>query len=356
MWYKWLISLPMMVCFFWCIFFFIRCFKWNAEPRLKYTVLLFYLASTVLYTNHWLYFSSVFNVVGAYTYLIANLSVYPLYYAYLRALTSALKNAEVPLLLVPAALILIIFPLNLRFSWMDQRILVAGARVCFAVQVIWVWIRGLLLLRTTRRRMDDTYADNRSYLLYPTHVLFVLISITAVSSMVLNVIGREFFAEGILVTIPAVIMSVLLYGLGYIAAHTNLPPETVVQEEEKAKEWASTEETDALMHKIASALREEKLFTDSHFTIQDLAASVNSNRTYVSNCINCRTGLSFSQYVARYRVEYAQHILRDEKYVSDHEAIADAIALSGFSSDQSFYRIFKDITGITPLQFRRQKA
>lgn len=346
----------MMVCFFWSIFFFIRCFKWSAEPRIKSTVLLFFIASTVLYTNHWLFFSDASNLIGVYIYLIANLSVYPLYYAYLRALTRAKKSIEIPLLLFPAALILIIFPLNVRFAWIDQRILLACTRICFAIQVIWVWVQGFLLLRTTRRRMDDTYADNRSYLLHPTHVLFVIISITAVSSMVLNVIGREFFAEGILVTIPAVVMSVLLYGLGYIAAHTNLPPETVVQEEEKAKEWASTEETDALMHKIASALREEKLFTDSHFTIQDLAASVNSNRTYVSNCINRRTGLSFSQYVARYRVEYAQHILRDEKYVSDHEAIADAIAFSGFSSDQSFYRIFKDITGITPLQFRRQKA
>jgi len=108
------------------------------------------------------------------------------------------------------------------------------------------------------------------------------------------------------------------------------------------------------MNRIATALREKRLFANPHLTIQDLAAAVGSNRTYVSNCINRRTGLSFSQYVARYRVEHAQLILRTPQYMSDHEAIADAVALSGFSSDQSFYRVFKEVTGITPLQYRRQ--
>ncbi len=46
--------------------------------------------------------------------------------------------------------------------------------------------------------------------------------------------------------------------------------------------------------------------------------------------------------------------LTDPQYTSDHEAVSSAIALSGFTSDQTFYRIFKELTGQTPLQFRRQ--
>ena len=91
-------------------------------------------------------------------------------------------------------------------------------------------------------------------------------------------------------------------------------------------------------------------------TVQDLAAAINSNRTYVSNCINRRTGLSFSQYIARYRVEHAQTVLRDRTYSSDHEAVTAAIALSGFASDQTFYRAFKDLTGLTPLQYRKSNT
>ena len=232
-------------------------------------------------------------------------------------------------------------------------ILLLFARICFAIEVIWVWWRGYHVLRETRARLDDIYSDDRSYLLHPTYLIQHLLGITAAFSMCLNFLGRDFFAEGMMVCFPAVVMSVLLFGIGYVAAHTILPQETILTDAPQAKE-TTTEETDALMLQIATALREHKLFATPDLTIQDLASAVHSNRTYVSQCINRRTGLSFSQYISRYRVEHAQQILRDSGYSSDKEAIADAIALSGFSSDQTFYRIFKKITGETPLQYRHR--
>lgn len=340
--YQWIISLPMMVCLFWCIFFAVRAFRGEDEPRVKYTILLFYFASTVLYVNHWLFFSNHETTIGTYTYLLANLCVYPLYYMYLRALTRTRYTWDNYALFVPAVLLTIFFPLNLYFP----------TRIFFAIQVVWVWICGFRLLRATRNRMDNTYTDDRSHILKPTHAMLILIGITAMVSMALNVLGRELFDGSLLVYIPAVLMSVLLFSLGYVAAHTTLPIETVSQEENHEEDKATTAETDELMFKIAAVLREDKLFANSNLTIQDLATAIGSNRTYVSQCINRRTGLSFSQYVARYRVEHAQQILRDSGYGTDKEAIMDAMTSSGFSSDQTFYRVFKEITGETPLQYR----
>ena len=355
--YSWIISLPMMVCLFWLIFFLTRMFRSDNEPRIKIAILLFYFASTVLYTNHWLYFSDQSTPMGAYTYLLANLSVYPIYYMYLRALTRTRATWDNYVLFLPAALTAIIFPIHLHFAWLEQAHLLLIARICFAIQVVWVWICGFRLLRATQQRLDNTYADNRSFLLQPTHTLLVLIGITAVASTLLNILGRDTFDGSLLVCIPAVLMSILLFSLGYIAAHTILPKETVAQEEEEEEvkaRRATTAETDELMYKIGTAMREQQLFTNPHLTIQDLASAVGSNRTYVSNCINRCTGYSFSQYVARYRVEHAQQVLLSPQYTSDHDAIADAIALSGFASDQTFYRLFKELTGSTPLQFRQQ--
>ena len=351
--YQWIISLPMMVCLFWAVFFTVRFHRGNDEPRIVGTIQLFYVATTILYTDHWLYFSECPSFIGEWSYSVVNLCVYPLYYAYLRAITRTRIDFEVALLLLPAVLMAVIFPLNMRYLWGLNDSIRLVARICFAAQVVWVLIRGYRLIRDTRRHMDNTYSDDRSHLLQPIHILLLLFAITAVVSMTLNFFGREFFTDSILVDITAILMSILLYGLGYVAAHTTLPQETVAHEEPQ-EDRATTEETDALMSKIAKVLREQKIFTDPHLTIQDLAAAVGSNRTYVSNCINRRTGLSFSQYVARYRVEHAQTILRDPQYTSDHEAITEAIALSGFSSDQTFYRVFKDITGLTPLQYRQQ--
>lgn len=340
--YSWIISLPMMVCLFWFIFFIMRFFRHKEEPRIRWTILLFYLASTVLYTDHWLYFSDVESTIGAYTYFIANLSVYPIYYMYLRALTRTRMTWDNYVLFLPAVIIPFVFYPQI-------------ARICFAIQVIWVWTRGFLLLRSTQQRLDNTYTDYRSHLLNPTRLLLILIGITAVVSTLLNILGRERFDGSVLVCIPAVMMSILLFGLGYVAAHTTMPAETVAPQEEDAKaDRATTAETDELFHKITTALREQQLFTNPHLTIQDLANAVGSNRTYVSACINRRSNFTFSQLVAQYRVEYAKTILLDPQYSSDHEALTQAMALSGFASDPTFYRVFKDLTGLTPLQFRQQ--
>ena len=352
--YQWIISLPMMVCFFWSLFFCIRLFRQDDEPRVKGTILIFYIATSVLYTDHWFYFSDRPSFVGEWTYSVMNLCVYPLYYAYLCALTREKKRLELGLLLIPALLIAILFPLNKWLGWNAGESMRIAARICFACLVVWVLVRGYHLLNRTQRRMDDTYSDERSRLLRPLHILLVLFGITAVVSILLNFAGRDFFEENVLLGLPAVIMSTLLFGLGYVAAHTTLPVETVSIEEHNGEDKATTQETDELMYRIATVLREDKLFADSRLTIQDLATAISSNRTYVSNCINRRTGLSFSQYIARYRVEHAQTILCDKRYTSDHDAIAAAIALSGFTSDQTFYRVFKEITGTTPLQYRQQ--
>ena len=355
--YSWIISLPMMVCLFWFIFFIVRFFRHKEEPRIRWTILLFYLASTVLYTDHWLYFSDCPSFIGEWSYLIVNLCVYPLYYAYLRALTRTKITYEVSLLLLPAALIALFFPLNTRYGWLTSDSLILCTRVCFAFQVIWVWTRGFLLLHSTQQRLDNIYTDYRSHLLKPTQLLLVLIGITAVVSMLLNILGRERFDGSLLVCIPAVMMSILLFSLGYVAAHTTMPVETVAPQEEgdEAKaNLATTAETDELFHAITTALREQQLFTNPHLTIQDLANAVGSNRTYVSACINRRSNFTFSQLVAQYRVEHAKTILLDPQYVSDHDAVAAATALSGFTSDSSFYRVFKDLTGLTPLQYRHK--
>ena len=352
MWYQLIISLPMLVCLFWCIFFGVRVFRGEEEAHVRYTILLFYFASTVLYVNHWLFFSGCESVWGTYTYLLANLSVYPLYYMYLHALTRTPLRWDHYVLLIPAVLMAVLFPLHLHWHWLDMNILVLAARVCFAIQVIWVWVSGFLLLRATQRRMDNTYTDYRSYILRPTHTLLVLIGATSVVSTLLNVLGRELFDGSWLVYIPAVLMSVLLYSLGYVAAHTKLPIETVATEENHENGQSTTEEIDELFFKICAVLREEKLFANPHLTIQDVAMAVGSNRTYVSNCINQRTDCSFSQFVAQYRVEHARTVLVDPQYTDDHEALTQAIVLCGFASEQTFYRIFKEFEKMTPLQFR----
>lgn len=351
--YHLLISLPFILCLFWSIFFFVRWISGTDEPRVKTTILLFYLTAMVLYLDHWLYFSGLESVAGEWSYTIVNLCVYPFYFAYLRALTRTPKNWEVPVLFLPPVAAALLFPLSRFMCLMSNESLLLFTRICFAMQVVWVLLRGYQLIHHTIRRMDDIYSDDRSRLLRPMHIWIIIFAATALASMILNICGRNYFTDETFVLIPAVVMSVLLYGLGYIAAHTTIPSETV--EYSDHADAIEQEEQNDLIHRIDAVMREQMLYTQPGLTIYDLAKATNSNRTYVSAAINRTYGISFSQYVSRQRVEYAKLILRDKRYTSGKAAVNDAITLSGFASDQTFYRVFKEQTSLTPLAYRKSQ-
>lgn len=352
--YHLLISLPFILCFFWSIFFFVRWINGTDELRVRTTILLFYLTATVLYFDHWLYFSGTRSIAGEWSYTVVNLCVYPLYFAYLCALMRTPKSWEVPILFLPPIVAGLLYPLSRFICLMSHDSLLLFSRICFAIQVVWILLRGYQLLRHTIHRMDDTYSDDRSRLLHPMHIWIIIFAATALVSMILNIYGRDYFTDETFVLIPAVIMSMLLYGLGYIAAHTTIPSETV--EDFDRVDLTEHEEQNDLIRRIDAVMREQMLYTQPSLTIYDLARATNSNRTYVSAAINRTYGISFSQYVARQRVEYAKLILRDKRYTSGKAAVNDAITLSGFASDQSFYRVFKEQTSLTPLAYRKSQT
>ena len=347
------ISLPLFACLFWAVYFIAQLFKAIKEPRVMCMLVLFYMATTILYFDHWLYFSGIVSVCGEWSYGVMNLCVYPLYYSYLRALTRAPQSYEVPVLLLPALVAVFLFPIGRFGGYIADHTLFLIIRICFALQVLWVLFRGSRLLVHTIRRMDDTYSDDRSRLLRPTYISLVIFCVTAVASIILNFMGRDFFAQDASVTPPAIVMSVLLYVLGFVASQTVVPKEMESEESLDETSHTAVVETDGLIHKIDELMKEQELFRNSQLTIHDLARAANSNRTYVSAAINKQYNVNFSTYVNRFRVEAAKRILTDSKYEHDKEAIADAIPLSGFQTDQTFYRVFKELTGTTPLLYRR---
>ena len=102
-----------------------------------------------------------------------------------------------------------------------------------------------------------------------------------------------------------------------------------------------------LMERISQLMDEERLYLHSDLKLQDVAVRLNTNSGYVSECINTMRGLSFSQFVNTYRVSQAQELLRQQP---DLKA-ANVATASGFSTESSFFRNFKLITGMTPREW-----
>ena len=103
-----------------------------------------------------------------------------------------------------------------------------------------------------------------------------------------------------------------------------------------------------LMQRICQLIEDQQLFMNPNLKITDIAAALGTNRSAISACINSQRDCSFPQFVNGYRVAYAQELLRNQPDIK----IAEVCVKSGFSSEASFYRIFKAVTGTTPTAWK----
>ena len=77
-----------------------------------------------------------------------------------------------------------------------------------------------------------------------------------------------------------------------------------------------------------------------------MAAALGTNTRYISAAINAK-GTSFVDFINGYRIRYAMDRLRSNRPLT----LADVADESGFTSDVSFFRNFKKVTGLTPTQW-----
>lgn len=114
-------------------------------------------------------------------------------------------------------------------------------------------------------------------------------------------------------------------------------------------ELASTPDF-ALMQNICELMENQKLYLNSDLKLSDVAFALHTNRNYISRCINSQRCCSFTQFVNSYRVEYAKKLLSSQPDMK----ISEVCATSGFASENTFFRIFKVLTGKTPSEYKAQ--
>ena len=110
---------------------------------------------------------------------------------------------------------------------------------------------------------------------------------------------------------------------------------------------ASSSAEPNLMARITALMEEQEYYRRKGLTLNDVAQALGTNTNYVSKCINASTGGSFTDFVNGYRVRYAQALLRTHP----EALLSDVWDQAGFSSDASFFRNFKALTGMTPAQW-----
>ena len=112
---------------------------------------------------------------------------------------------------------------------------------------------------------------------------------------------------------------------------------------------------EALLHdykrKLEYIMRNDQLYLRSDLTLPKLAAEVGCSVNHLSQVINAGFGVSFFDYLNRYRIQYACDMLAT---LNDRNcAILNIAYTVGFNSNSAFYAAFKKCVGQTPAQYRR---
>lgn len=99
-------------------------------------------------------------------------------------------------------------------------------------------------------------------------------------------------------------------------------------------------------------IKEEHWFLIERLTLAQLSEFSGFQQRDISRAINLNANKSFNEYINALRVDYVCQAIRNHTHKSITELTFDA----GFSSKASFNRAFKQVTKLTPTQFKNTQA
>ncbi|HWB28446.1 MAG TPA: helix-turn-helix domain-containing protein [Chitinophagaceae bacterium] len=151
------------------------------------------------------------------------------------------------------------------------------------------------------------------------------------------------------VYIPMAVMVYYLGIKGYVVSHTA----TAAQKAQAAQATLSNtvvEQTAVLLEK---AMEEDRLYLDPTLNLDAVAQHLHLAPKTISAVLNQHIYKSFNEFINGYRVEaFKEKLLQPE---NENLTIAGIATDCGFNSQATFQRTFKQVTGMSPSQFRKSE-
>jgi YesN/AraC family two-component response regulator len=119
----------------------------------------------------------------------------------------------------------------------------------------------------------------------------------------------------------------------------------------KKQKESRTQKALLLYNQVIDIINTGKHLSNPDLTLKDFAKELGSNELYVSKAVNEFSGMSFSKLINIYRIDEAKILLTDK--IHENLSMEEIATQCGFSSLNTFYRQFKDQTGLTPKQYKQ---
>lgn len=292
--------------------------------------------------------------------VFASLYILPLMYMYLCAQCGTKwNNREAILMVILPLLTLIDSPVILLGEMPDPAIAldkVKGSLNIFkdGERVFSFSLRGFIvivdcviisfcMLRLRRRIKQYGLKFTKPFIIYYIW-MFMLLGFTAFTFVVsMHLTGSES------VKWEFFLINTLLISAGYLLVPGSFNVSPIVTKEESRPVALDTfiEQNAHLAKHLRQLMEEDHIFLKPSVFIDDVAAMMGTNRTYVSRLMHQEYGQTFTDFVNNARIMYSKKLL-----LSTDMTVEEVALSSGFPSASAFCRVFKRITETTPTGWR----
>lgn len=389
-------TIPVLFSISWSIIlFYIGLYKRNRHNVLFSVIMiilsLVYIGHTVFFYKHDSFYWKCEGI-----YLFAGLLIFPLFFIYVKTVTDRSKLSFLSFIIFLPALMFFLISLILsllvgsderailfqQFFFMKNSLPVKWSNILYAqkikmniypvflILVSSISIKNIQKLVSNYKRNDQIQSiivgvkEKFKYLQYLLITQVLLVIIFLLFNKVIYIIHSPLFI--LLYSIFLGTISFIIGIIGYrqnnilLQVSSNEAACGTIDQRDIVPEFVPEIDPEYRCHqdkvmliikgKIIKLLEEDKIFQKKDLSLNDLATILCTNKTYVSMVINTMMHMTFDCLIDNYRVEFAKSLLSSDS--NNKLLIDDVMKQSGFASNSSFYRIFKQKTGTTPKKYK----
>ncbi|MDO3640567.1 FtsX-like permease family protein [Mucilaginibacter sp. L3T2-6] len=102
---------------------------------------------------------------------------------------------------------------------------------------------------------------------------------------------------------------------------------------------------------LRETIEKKRLYEDAELTLNSLAEKLDIHHHELSRIVNAAFGKNFNDFINEYRIREVGSKIKDPAY--DHITLLGIAFESGFNSKSTFNRVFKEMTGKSPAEYKK---
>jgi AraC-like DNA-binding protein len=151
-----------------------------------------------------------------------------------------------------------------------------------------------------------------------------------------------------------IVLVIFVYWIGLRSYHCARVVYIHAQDTKTYADKLTADDAEVCIKLLKNAMEVDRLYLDAEMSVNKLADTLQLNVKLVSAILNGHLNKGFNAFVNEYRVNAVKERLLMPAY--GHLTNLGIALNCGFKSEATFHRVFKELTGTSPSEFRKNKC